>query len=179
MTTIIFVAIGVLLAAAAAIFVIFYGGSAFGEGATKAEAARLVSEGQQISYATDMFYRQEERMPGQKANGTLDGTLAIQELKDRHYIPISPAGARLTNEDTWKMEYGTDGMIYTKIGAVGAASEEKSLDVCRQARIQLGYKDRDANGDINVYKCDGTDYLDAAWHTRNTLPDREPCCIKG
>lgn len=181
MTTIILVAIGILIAAAAAYFVIFYGGDAYNGGEVKAEAARLVSEGQQISYATDLFYRQEDRMPGQKSDGTLDGTLAVQELKDKNYIPISPAGSKLTNVDNWKMEYGKDGMIYTKIGQVAGADasrDEKraydaSIAVCRQARKQLAFKDYD-----QVYKCDGSDYSDAAWHGRGTLPDREPCCIR-
>jgi len=181
MTTIILVAIGILIAAAAAYFVIFYGGEAFNGGEVKAEAARLVSEGQQISYATDMFYRQEDRLPGQTADGKLDGDLAIKELRDKDYIPTAPAGARLTNSDTWKMEYGKDGMIYTKIGQVvgdSAPTAEKrayeaSMNVCRQARKQLAFMDYE-----KVYKCDGTDYSDASWHTRGTIPDREPCCVR-
>lgn len=178
MTTIILVAIGIVLAGLAAFFVIFYGGDAFGEGATKSEAARLVGEGQQISYATDLFYRQEDRMPGQKSDGTLDGALAIQELRDRDYLPIAPVGSKLTNVDGWKMEYGTDGMIYSKLGA---STTEAALNVCRQARKQLEYKDPaldfDADGKIRVFKCDGSDYNRA--HPAGTLPDREPCCIKG
>lgn len=181
MTTIIFVAIGILIAAAAAYFVVFYGGDAFNSGEVKAEAARLVSEGQQISYATDLFYRQEDRLPGQTADGQLDGALAIQELKDKKYIPIAPVGSKLVNVDGWKMEYGSDGMIYTKIGQVvgaNATSDEKraynaSLSICQQARKQLAFSDFQT-----VYKCDGSDYSDASWHGRGTLPDREPCCIR-
>lgn len=185
MTTIIFVAIGILLAAAAAIFVIFYGGAAFNESSTRSEAARLVTEGQQISYATEMFYRQEERLPGQKADGSLDGTLALQELKTKDYLPIAPVGSHLTNVDGWKMEYGTDGMIYSKLGSYIASTDtsasdsakktsEAALNVCRQARKQLQFADFNT-----VYKCDGTDYPAGRYHPEGSLPDREPCCIRG
>lgn len=176
MTTIIFVAIGVILAGLAALFVIFYGGAAFGESQTKAEAARLVTEGQQLSYATDMFYRQEDRMPGLMPDGTLDGEKAMEELRDKDYIPIKPAGAKLTNVAEWKMEYGTDGMIYSPLGA---DSDEAALDVCREARRQLQFVDPVLDMDGNktrVFKCNGSDYNRA--HPAGTLPDREPCCIR-
>jgi hypothetical protein len=169
MTTIILVAIGVLIAAAAAIMILFYGGDAFGENEIRAEAGRLVSEGQQISYATRLFYQQEERLPGLQPNGTLDGAAGLQELVAKKYIPQLPPGSKLTQEDGWKLEYGTDGMIYSSLGAF---DDEASLNVCREARRQLNYNDSQT-----VYKCDGSDYPYS--HPAGTLPDREPCCIKG
>ena len=189
MTTIILVSIGVLIAAAAALFIVFYGGDAFSVGEKKAEAARLVSEGQQISNATTLFYHQVGRLPGQDENdkSKLNSSLALKELLDNDYIDKRPVGAKLTNKAEWAMEYGTDGMIYSKLGTMvdqsdpAISSEAKSastaaLDVCREARRQLEYKDVDANGDLKVYKCDGSDYPRA--HPAGTLPDREPCCVR-
>lgn len=180
MTTIILVIVGVLIAAASALFMIYYGGEIFGEGATRAEAARLVSEGQQISYATSLYYRQEGKMPGLMPDGQLNGAQALIDLQQKDYIESLPAGSKLVDADDWNMEYGTDGMIYTRVGPYaplgpGDAPEttDAALNVCKQARKQLGYSNFE-----NVYRCDGTDYFDSSWHTRGTLPDREPCCIR-
>jgi len=176
MTTIILVAIGILIAAAAALMMIFFGGDAFGNNAKRADAARLVSEGAQIQYATDMYYRQEGEMPGLGSNGAQ----AIQDLLAKKYLTNVPRGF-VSSDGTvndWKMDYGTDGMIYSH---VGLSSDAGALDLCREARHQLKYTDVVPDGQPNagklaVYKCDGSDYPRS--HPANTLPDREPCCIR-
>lgn len=187
MTTIILVSIGVLIAAVAALFVIFYGGDAFTTGEKRAEAARLVSEGQQISNATTLFYHQVGRLPGEETDGTLNSSKALKELLDNDYLDKVPQGSRLTNKADWLMEYGTDGMIYSKLGVMVDMSDPNvskdaktaataALDVCREARKQLQYTDTDADGKLMVYKCDGSNYPRS--HPEGTLPDREPCCVR-
>lgn len=181
MTTIILVSIGVLIAAAAALFVIFYGGNAFDESATKAEASRLVSEGAQIEHATTLYYQQEGRLPGMR-NGVLDDTQALFDLqgkgtpddKSDDYLSTVPGGPKLTTTAEWTMQYGDDGMIYSRLGL---QSDKAAMDVCRQARRQMGFKDQ-KDGDIAVYKCNGSDYPDAKWKGAGTLPPDEPCCIR-
>lgn len=176
MTTIILVAIGIVIAAASALAVIFYGGAAFGVNQVRADAARLVGEGAQIQYATDLYVRQEGTLPG---NGV--GDQALPDLIAKKYLTHVPLGAR--NADgtitPWKMEYSSTGMIFSRIGL---QSEESSMAVCREARRQLNYTDTVQSGPdagkLMVYKCDGTDYRDVAWRTSGTLPDREPCCIR-
>lgn len=176
MTTIILVAIGVVIAAAAALMMIYYGGNAFGVNEVRAEAGRLVNEGAQVQYATDLFYRERGEMPG----ATTNGATGMQELIDEKYLTHNPQGA--VNPDgsveKWKLEYGTDGMIYSKLGTI---SSQRSLDVCREARRQLKYEDvvptgQPYAGQIAIYKCDGSDYPRS--HPTGTLPDREPCCIR-
>jgi hypothetical protein len=177
MTTIILVIIGVLIAAASALFMVFYGGTSLDSANVRAEAGRLVSEGQQISYATDMFYRTEGRMPGLNASGQAlkesngDAVDPIQELREKDFLAQRPLGVKLTQEDPWKMVYGTDGMIYSKLGP---ETSEAATEVCRQARKQLNLPNLD-----KMYKCDASDYFDASYKSKGQLPDVEPCCIKG
>lgn len=177
MTTIILVAIGVLVAAAAALMIVFYGGAAFGAGETRAQAARLVGEGAQLSHAADLYYRQEERLPGEGAADP--GAAAIVDLKEGQYIPVMPAGfvdASGARQD-WRFDYSGAGMIYARLGT---STDESALSVCREARRQLGMTDKGSNGRLRVYKCDGSDYsADSGWAARKSLPDREPCCIRG
>lgn len=176
MTTIILVAIGVLIAAAAALAVIYYGGDAFGVNKTRAEAARLVSEGAQIQYATDLFVRQEGTLPGDGVSEQ-----ALPDLLSKKYLQSVPVG--VVNADgtrqPWTMEYSATGMIYSR---VGLQSDEAAMAVCREARRQLKYTDTVQSGPdagkLMVYRCDGTDYRDASWRSTGTIPDREPCCIR-
>lgn len=177
MTTIILVAIGVLIAAAAAIMMVFYGGDAFTSSEVRANAARLVGEGAQLSYATDLYYRQEGKLPGDG----VDGDQAIDDLFEKKYLTHMPLGVRKDGYSApWKMEYGADGMIYSRLGL---SSDEYAMSVCREARRQLNYKDvipagePDA-GKLKVYQCDGSDYHDTSWASRGTLPDSEPCCVR-
>lgn len=177
MTTIILVSIGVLLAAVAALFIYFYGGDAFTQNEIKANAGRLVSEGAQIEAATELYYRQEGEMPG---DGT-DGEQAIDDLIEKRYLTHIPIGVKSDNgAGSWKMEYGDDGMIYSRLGL---QVDEASMAVCREARRQLKYTDTVPAGQPNagklmVYKCDGSDYMDASWRNAGTLPNREPCCVR-
>ena len=181
MTTIILVAIGVLIAAAAALFVIFYGGDAFSDSAVRAEASRLVSEGSQIEHATTLYYQQEGKLPGLR-DGKLDDQMALYDLqgkatpndKSDDYLSSVPMGTKLTTTADWTMKYGDDGMIYSRLGL---ESDKGAMDVCRQARRSMGFP-AGADGSMAVYKCNGADYPDAKWKAAQTLPPDEPCCIR-
>ncbi len=168
MTTIILVSIGVLLAAAAALMMFFYGGDAFNNSELRSEAARLVSEGAQVEYAATLYYHQEGNLPGRESDGSLDGEKALEDLLGKKYLTHMPVGSKLINSSPWDMVYGTDGMIYTTIGA---EADENAINVCKEARRQLGLPDPES-----VYQCDGSDYPGS--HPAGTLPDREPCCIR-
>lgn len=168
MTTIILVIIGILLAAAGALMMYFYGGDAFNNNELRAEAARLVSEGAQVEYAATLYYHQEGKLPGRLSDGNLSGSQAIDDLLDKKYLSSMPVGSKLVDSNPWEMIYGTDGMIYTTLGA---QSDEAAMNICKEARRQLSLPDPDA-----VYQCDGSDYPGS--HPAGTLPDREPCCVR-
>ena len=176
MTTIILVVIGILVAAAAALFMIYYGGNSLDNANVRAEAGRLVSEGQQIAYATDMFYRTQGRMPGLTSDGSTmkeNGVDVnpVNELLSQDYLAHAPLGSKLTDVDPWKMVYGEDGMIYSKLGP---QTSEAAVEVCRQARKQLNLPNLD-----QMYKCDASNYFDERYKDKRQLPDVEPCCVRG
>ena len=157
MTTILLVILGVLLAAASVLFVVYYGGDAFGGGKTEAEAGRLVSEGAQMEAALELFYRQEGHYP------TSDDPVA--ELMTAGYLSHEPLGTRTSMPDRWKIDYDA-GMIRAQLGLT---DEEETMDICLKARQQLELPD--TGTELGVYKCDGTD------SPGGVLPGREPCCI--
>ena len=157
MTTILLVILGVLLAAASVLFVIYYGGDAFGGGKIEAEAGRLVSEGAQMEAALELFYRQEGHYP------TSDDPVA--ELMTAGYLSHEPLGTRTSMPDRWKIDYDA-GMIRAQLGLT---DEEETMDICLKARQQLELPD--TGTELGVYKCDGSD------SPGGLLPGREPCCI--
>lgn len=176
MTTIILVSIGVLIAAVAALFVIFYGGDAFNETDSKAEAARLVGEGVQIQAAYQAFRAQEDRMPGKTDTGV--DSFAVKDLMCKKYLDRMPKGLNAKNsvsysdeecadEDLVKAD-GTPWKIDYRYGIarsiVGIAKDEdgndtKATEICRAARKQM-------NLEGNPKRCDAGD-----------ISNLEPCCI--
>lgn len=154
MSNIFLVIMGVLIAAAAAIMTIYYGGDAFTKYSEEAEAARLVSEGAQVEAAVELYYRNNGQFP--------DNGDPMNELMDKDYLSHMPKGADFATGD-WIVDYD-EGQIRA---TVGAADDEEALDICRTARRQLKMPDWE-----NVYKCDGSDY------PGGRLSSREPCCIR-
>lgn len=71
--------ISVALVAVLALAAIYYGGETIGDGNDRAEAARLVNEGQQIRGAAEMFRSIEARQPS-----------SVAELVDREYLSTVP-----------------------------------------------------------------------------------------
>ena len=157
MTTIILVILGVLLAAASVLFVVYYGGDAFGNGHIEAEAGRLVGEGAQMEAALELYYRQEGTYP------TSDDP--VSELIAAGYLTYQPLGTRTTEADRWAIDYDV-GMIRAKLGTT---DHEESANICLKARQQLDLPE--ANTSTGIYRCDGSDSPDGR------LAGREPCCI--
>jgi hypothetical protein len=176
-TTIILVIVGVLLAGAAALFVIFYGGEAYNQSDAKAEAARLVNEGVMIQAAVQTFRAQEDRMPG--LNGTGVDSVALWDLAcpngngDR-YLNQIPKGtdkvaptfdcskrptAASQVDSPWKIDYNY-GIARSVVGSAYVDGKESSaFAVCRAARKQLSL-----SGD--PLRCDA-----------EGISNKEPCCI--
>lgn len=156
MTTIVLTTIGIILAAASALMIVWYGGSAFDQGRINADAARLVVEGSQIERAEGLYRAQE----GKRAY-VVNSANPLQALIDRRYLADKPLG----DNGRWIVDYGNR-MIRAD---VGAADDTRALMVCRAARRAQKLPDRDA-----VFKCDGSDYPYP--HPDGTLPATEPCC---
>lgn len=156
MTTIVLTTIGIILAAAAALMVVWYGGDAFDNSRVEAEAARLITEGAQIERAEGLYRAQE----GRRAY-VANPTNPLQALIDRRYLVKSPLGAN----GNWKVDY-ENRMIRADIGA---ADDTRALNVCRAAR-----KAQDLPQPSQVFRCDGSDY--PLPHPPGTLPANEPCC---
>ena len=157
MTAIILVILGVLLAAASVLFVIYYGGDAFGNGHIEAEAGRLVGESAQMEAALELYYRQEGAYP------TSDDPVA--ELIASGYLDYQPLGTRTTETDRWAIDYDV-GMIRAKLGTT---DHDETMDICLKARQQLDLPE--ASTSTGVYRCDGSD------SPGGRLAGREPCCI--
>lgn len=176
MTTIILVSIGILLAAVAALFVIFYGGNAFNGGDDKAQAARLVNEGVMIQSAVQAFRAQEDRMPG---SGSGVDSKALKELICSKYLTTIPTGIENTEQPSytkaecdgnvvktsgspWKVDY-TFGIARSVVGPAtdpgGETGKSKAMAICTAARKQL-------NLPGEVQKCDA-----------GNISSVEPCCV--
>lgn len=154
MTTIILVVVGVLLAAVAALMIVFYGGDVFTRYHQEAEAGRLVNEGAQIEAAVELYYQREMAFP--------DGENAIDVLVDEDYLVSIPKGFGGTNGD-WTIDY-EEGHIRS---TVGSADDDDAISLCVTARRQL----KIANPE-DVKQCDGSDSENGRLH------GLEPCCIR-
>jgi len=166
MTTVILLAIGILISAIAVIMMYWFGGTAYDETKAKADAARLVTEGGQLESAVSIFQIQEGRLPG---DGVGLDDKAMKEMIEKQYLTHRPAGGRDKdgNEKLWTIDYDM-GIIRS---TVGPANDEQSVGICVQARKQLRLPA--ASTPNGVYKCDASDYPGS----NGTLPGREPCCI--
>ncbi|MBX9793045.1 MAG: hypothetical protein K2Y02_01965 [Burkholderiaceae bacterium] len=156
MTTIVLTTIGIILAAASALMIFWYGGSAFDEGKINADAARLVTEGAQIEKAEGMYRSQEGRRA--EADNPED---PLKALIDRRYLSHKPLG----HNGRWIVDY-EHRMIRAD---VGSADDTRALQICRAARRAQRLPDPGS-----VFKCDGSDYPYS--HPAGTLPANEPCC---
>ena len=155
MTTVILVTIGIILAAAAALMLVFYGGDAFYSSRVKAEASRLTVEGAQVERAVSSFEIQERRRPG---NG-VSIAQASQDLVDRRYLVDIPKGAN----QAWVVDY-ENRLIRSDLGS---ASDTRAREICVVSREQqnLPYPGE-------IFRCDGSDYPGGG-----SLPANETCCI--
>lgn len=166
MTTVILLALGILIAAVAALMMFWFGGDAYNESSAKADAARLVTEGGQLESAVSLYQIQEGKLPG---DGVGLDDKAMQDLISKKYLTHRPAGNKDKdgNPRIWTVDYDM-GIIRS---TVGPADDKQSMGVCLQARKQLRLPV--ASTASGVYKCDGSDYPG----NPGGLPGREPCCI--
>ena len=172
MTTIILVSIGVLIAAAAALFMVFYGGDAFNGSDAKAQATRLVGEGVQIQAAYQAYRAQEDKLPG---NGTGVDVRALKDLVCQNYLTHVPRGVGeaqppafdcdssavpSSTESPWKIDYYY-GIARSVVGPVKNAdgSDGSALAICRAARRSQGL-----SGEPK--RCDAPG-----------IDNNEPCCV--
>lgn len=156
MTTVILTIIGILLASAATLMVVFYGGSAFTSSASQAEAARLVVEGDQIAKAIDSYTMQEGRLPGDNAG--LSSNAVASDLMSKKFLSSMPKG----HDNPWIIDYPNQ-MIRVDVGSV---NDPGAKAVCVAARKQLKMPNPDT-----VYKCDGSDSPAGQFNAK------EPCCV--
>jgi hypothetical protein len=91
MTTIVFVILGILLAAAAALMAVFYGGDAFGTGSVKAQANATIGKVQQVAYAVQL----RNASTGQKLSSRTYNT-NTQMLKDEKWLSQDLMGEIVT-----------------------------------------------------------------------------------
>lgn len=124
MTTIILVSIGILLAAVATLFVIFYGGDAFNGGDVKAQADMLENAGLNVESAQTGYVA---------ANGGLATSLAdLKGVNETSWLKEDPSLARVSaSTQTISDIAGT--VAYT----LGGVSKE----VCRRVNVDYGLKD--------------------------------------
>ena len=132
MTTMILVIIGILIAAAAALFVIFYGGDAFNDSTAEAEAATIISQSTQINAAFDLYKVEKGKNPGDE-----NGNGAVQDLIDAEYLDGFPMrNSRNGYDSEWKVDYER-GIARTTIGDADDVIADK---VCRKARERFNLK---------------------------------------
>lgn len=155
MTTIILVAIGILIAAAAALMMVFYGGDVFEKYSQEAEAGRLVSEGAQIESAVELYY--------QKEGGYPRGADPVDTLIAEDYLSHRPMGVKGGTGGDWAIDYD-EGLI---LSVVGSADNESAVKICETARRQMKFPNPE-----EVPNCDGSD------SPNGSLSRLEPCCIR-
>lgn len=81
MFSLIITIISIALVAALALATLYYGGNAFNQGAARAEASKILNQGQQLMGAADLFIAREGRVP------------TLQELLDGGYLKSVPQAA--------------------------------------------------------------------------------------
>lgn len=130
MTTVILTIVGIVLAAASALMMLWYGGDSFESGASKAEAATFVEAVTQISHAVRLKEASE---------GIVYPSRDIQTLVSERYmssIPKLPGSAVYLMDET-----GCAGCLGPKsIGVVYAmADTEKVRAMCAHVERSVGH----------------------------------------
>lgn len=126
MTGIILVIVGVLLAAAAALFVIFYGGDAYNAGNARAAAATIVNMGKNVQHAATLYRMQEGGDPAD-----------VAALVGASYLSAPPAPGSLGKPSPrWRLmrPVGTEPVNAYVI-------DDMDEKVCREINRQTGHDD--------------------------------------
>tara|TARA_Y100001968_G_scaffold316833_1_gene345142 strand:+ start:2892 stop:3374 length:483 start_codon:yes stop_codon:yes gene_type:complete len=153
LTNLVLTTIGILVTAAAALMVVFYGGDAYYSGQAKSEASRLTVEGAQIQQAISNYTVRYGKVPGNRGNSEA----VARDLIDAKFLDAMPPGSN----GPWVIDY-SNRMIRSDVGSV---NDEDARRICLEARRQQSLPEPDM-----VYRCDGSD------HPGGSLPSNEPCC---
>ena len=153
LTNLVLTTIGILVTAAAALMVVFYGGDAYYSGQAKSEASRLTVEGAQIQQAISNYTVRYGKVPGNRG----DSDAVVSDLVSAKFLDAMPPGAN----SPWVIDY-SNGMIWSDVGGVNDADARQ---ICLEARRQQKLPEPDM-----VYSCDGSN------HPAGALPSNEPCC---
>lgn len=114
--------ISIVVVAGLALATLYYGGTAFGRGASRAEAAKIVLQGQQLLGASDLYFSDKHEWPA-----------AISDLVSNGYlkqIPTAEASglnAALAAGTTWTMPITKNPMFVT--------DSMSSADVCAEVNL--------------------------------------------
>ena len=115
MTTLILVTIGILLAGAAALMTVWYGGDAFDAGDAKAQADQLMNSGTNVRQAANLYMVRHGKLP---ADATELAKRAVKQMPAVHGIG--------TTQNAW-MELSAENSRVAKAYAVTGVRD----DVCR------------------------------------------------
>ena len=142
--------IGVILFIGLALAGALFLGGRFSNTGNDAEAARMMSEGSQISHAFELYELGEGRMPDGTGESGEANERAITQLVSNGYLKDVPAGAK---GGKWHVS-DRGGAVLSHIGA-GSQAEA----VCQSARKQAGFTDE-------TKVCSDP-----------SIADNDPCCI--
>ncbi|ADC73336.1 hypothetical protein TK90_2852 (plasmid) [Thioalkalivibrio sp. K90mix] len=150
MFSLIITIISIALVAALAVATLYYGGSAFTEGTTQANASGVINQAQQVGGGATLF---TVRNAGDHPVEGVDG---VQELADDDYLSSIPAPAADITDDAWEMggPEGEQGFVH--ITGLGSTEDGPSA-VCAAINEEAGVDEEDAS---SVTFGEGADLLD-------------------
>lgn len=128
MTTIILTTIGIILAAAAALMIMFYGGDRFNSDTARAEAQTLMNAGANVRSASNVYYASKGRLPA-------DPTILVSSKGLTSMPQVSGIGSASTQ---WR-DYGETGGRPKKAYVVSGVDD----NVCRYVNKSLISADRE------------------------------------
>lgn len=132
MFSLIITVISIALVAALALATLYYGGSAFNKGAAKADAAKILLQGQQLIGASELFKAGENRWPANMA-----------ELQSSKYITSVPqAKAAVQSAVELANAAGTEWTMPKAKTPMFLLSNVASLDVCGYVNQQGSLKNK-------------------------------------
>lgn len=132
MFSLVIAVISVLLVAALALAVIYYGGSAFSDGEASAQASRLINQGQQVLGAAELFKSEKGRWPD-----------SVAELVSEHYLKSVPTASMVSS--AWAQDSATWVMPVARV-PVFKLQQAVAQPVCQN----VNFKTRGDNGILKV-----------------------------
>jgi len=118
MASLILTVISIILVAVLTLATLYYGGDAFTEGKAKAQATMLLSQGQQLTVAAELYHRDNGTWPASLAAMMLEGYLRSVPLASTGVSPALAASA-------WTMPMANAPVFQVAVPATG-------VDTCRE-----------------------------------------------